>query len=193
MKDILQRLIDGNQRFVERVNDPESFKTCEMKVGTTAQEPVATVLGCSDSRVPIVTIFDQGVGDLFISRVVGNVATDSVISTIEYGVDHLHTKLVVILGHTNCGAMNCVVSDEEIPPYLSASLSQVIELKEEILSKNPDFCQEELEQILTEENVKFSIKKILERSEIARSLVDSGKIKLVGAIYQLETGKVKWL
>lgn len=193
MTEVLNRLKDGNKRFVNRVNDPEAFKTCHMKIGNIPQEPIATILGCSDSRVPVVTLFDQGIGDLFTVRVVGNVAVDSVISTIEYSVDHLKTPLVVVLGHTDCGAIKTVINEEEVPPYLSDSLKQIIELKNRILSSNPDFCQKELELILTEENVKLSIDKILSTSDIVKSLINKKQVKVVGAIYQLESGIVKWL
>lgn len=193
MTKVLNRLKEGNKRFVNRVNDPEGFKTCKMNIGNIPQEPVATVLGCSDSRVPVVTLFDQGIGDLFTVRVVGNVAVDSVISTIEYGVDHLKTPLVVVLGHTDCGAIKSVINDNEVPPYLSDSLKQIIELKNSILSKEPDFCQKELELLLTEENVKHSIKKLLKESKIVENLNSTKQIKVVGAIYQLDTGHVKWL
>lgn len=193
MNSILERLKEGNQRFVKRVSNPSEFKACQISVGNFPQHPIATVLGCADSRVPIVTLFDQGVGDLFISRVVGNVAVESVISTIEYGVDSLKTSLVVVLGHTNCGAVNCVASENDVPSYLSNSLNQIIELKDSILKEHPEFCTKEMEQILLEENIRFSIEKIKSSSDIVKKLVDSGEVTLVGAIYQVETGEVRWL
>lgn len=193
MDDILERLKEGNKRFVNRVKNPESFKTCKMNIGKIPQEPIATILGCADSRVPVVTLFDQGVGDLFTVRNAGNVAVGSAISSIEYSVDHLETPLVVVLGHTDCGAIKCVITEDNVPSYLSESLEQIIELKERILREHPEFCRKELEHILTEENVKFSISKIMQTSQIVRKLVESKKIKLIGAVYQLESGEVKWL
>lgn len=193
MSEVLKRLKEGNLRFVKRVNNPSEFKACQISVGNSPQKPIATVLGCADSRVPIVTLFDQGVGDLFISRVVGNVAVDSVISTIEYGVDSLKTSLIVVLGHTNCGAVNCVASEDKVPPYLAKSLAQIVELKKSILQEHPEFCSKEMEQILLEENIRFSIDKIVNSSDIVRRLVDNGDVTIVGAIYQVETGSIKWL
>lgn len=193
MKDELIRLKEGNKRFVDRVNNPEAFKTCKMNIGNVPQEPFATILGCADSRVPVVTLFDQGVGDLFTVRNAGNVAVGSAISSIEYSVDHLKTPIVVILGHTDCGAIKCVINEDDIPPYLSESLKQIIELKRTILKEHPEFCRKELEEILTEENVRLSLKMIMESSEIVKNLVDKKELKLIGAVYQLDSGVVKWL
>lgn len=193
MKDELIRLKEGNKRFVDRVNNPESFKTCKINIGNVPQEPFATILGCADSRVPVVTLFDQGVGDLFTVRNAGNVAVGSAISSIEYSVDHLKTPLVVILGHTDCGAIKCVINEDDIPPYLSGSLKQIIDLKRSILKEHPEFCRKELEEILTEENVRLSLKMIMESSDIIKKLVENKKLKLIGAVYQLDSGVVKWL
>ncbi len=122
----LAKLLEGNARYVEqaRLNPNQSDERRDSLIG--GQSPYAIILGCSDSRVPPEIIFDQGLGDLFVIRVAGNVVDDIVLASIEYAAEHLHSPLLMVLGHTNCGAVGAALQDDELDGHLP-SIAQAIE------------------------------------------------------------------
>jgi carbonic anhydrase len=186
-------LMEGNLRFMnERRRFPRFDK---MRITETAlsQEPFATFLACSDSRVPVENIFDVGIGDLFVVRIAGNVCSDHEIGSIEYGVEHLKTPLVVVMGHTHCGAVTAVVEDMEVRGKFSHLAEHIIPSYEEALALHP---KADRQTILTEAvrcNVRKAISDLVRMSEGVRKKVEAGKVKIVGAIYNLNTGTVEWL
>ncbi len=146
------------------------------------QSPYATVITCSDSRVPAEHIFGAGIGELFVIRTAGNVIGDYELGSVEYGAEHLGTKLVVVLGHTQCGAVDAALS--------GGAHGNIEKITDEILSCLPEGCDDSREAEIL--NVKNSINRIME-SEIMQELTESGEVKVLGAIYDIVTGKVEFL
>lgn len=192
-EECLKLLKDGNARYV---SDQRRFANLDRKrIAETAaaQFPFATVLGCSDSRVPIEHLFDAGIGDLFIVRVAGNVCSDHEGGSIEYAVRHLKTPLVVVMGHTGCGAVTAVVEDAATEgnfPHLS---EHIIPAYREAQSEHPGLGRDDLITETVRHNVRRAIADLTKGSPLVRSRVESGELKVIGAIYNLKTGGVEWL
>ncbi len=192
--EVLEKLKNGNQRFVEeKYEHPNLGKERRGLTAEKGQHPYATVLACSDSRVPVEFIFDAGIGDVFVIRVAGNVVNTDEAGSIEYGVEHLHTPVLVVLGHTHCGAVTAVTKNAEvhgnIPPLVENITPAVSKAKE----KHGDEFTPELLSSAIENNVWQSIEDLYSISEITKKLVKGGKLKVVGAIYQIEDGTIQWL
>jgi len=185
----LKKLIEGNKDYMEA-----SDKSAEMATELTrapveeGQNPFAIILGCSDSRVPVEILFHQGLGDLFVIRVAGNIVAPS-------PCHNLGTQLVVVLGHSNCGAVHATVDSllqdpGNISPNIASIVDRVSPAVLPVIAKNQDLEQAELLQLAMQANVKYSVKGLEQRSSILKNLVDQNKLKIVGAEYSLETGKV---
>ena len=196
--DPLTLLKKGNRRFV--LNTPlyankDSVRVRELVQG---QYPKAIIIGCSDSRVPPEVIFDQGLGDLFVIRTAGNVMGDYELGSVEYAADHLHTKLVVVLGHSSCGAINAMLEHNcgdghahPVPGHIAAivkTLGEGAEVKEVLASKGDG-----MDIRAVEANVVNGVKQLRNCAPILNELHQSGELKIVGAIYYIETGEVKYL
>jgi carbonic anhydrase len=184
----LARLTEGNARFVANATKRRDWPA---EVGATApgQFPFAAVLGCMDSRAPVEVVFDQGLGDIFGIRVAGNVVNDDELGSLEYAV-HVGTKLIVVLGHTSCGAVKGALDDAQLgnltglltkikPAVAAASCS----------SSKDDACVTKV----AEQNVRQSMKTIREKSPLLAKDIDEGKVKLIGGMYDVATGKVTFL
>jgi carbonic anhydrase len=189
----LQRLIEGNARFArgEPVQQPPGPR--QLADLTQAQCPFATILGCSDSRVPPEMVFDQGLGDLFIVRVAGNVVSTEILGSLGYALAHLRTSLFVVLGHEGCGAVQAAL---KMKFHHQAEPGTVGELLEVILPGlegiNPSAPTEVQWQHAVEANVRWSVRQ-LAAAPGARALLSEGRIRIVGAIYELATGCVRLL
>ncbi len=188
------RLQEGNMRFADTsIALMNLDKTRIKEVAEKGQSPYATIIGCSDSRVPIEYIFDAGIGELFIIRVAGNVINVDEAGSIEYGVEHLKTPVLVVLGHTHCGAVTAVAKHEHVHgniPALVSNIEKPVEKAKEI--HGTKFSDALLNEAI-KQNVFQSIEDLLVKSEITRELIHNNKLKVVGAIYLLETGIVEWL
>lgn len=187
-EEALQILKEGNQRFVKgKLEHPNH---CEESRQTLAagQEPIATVLTCADSRVPPVDIFDQGLGDLFVVRVAGNVIGDHSLGSIEYAVKHLHTPLVIVMGHASCGAVAAVNSGAALEGHIATlgpAIQTAIKSVEELEGDKVNNASKALAK---------QIAKTIEGSEpIVADLVKSGAVKVVPAYYDLSSGEVEFL
>lgn len=186
----LARLIAGNKRFVAgRARFPTVRK--EVLAGLAkAQQPYATIVGCSDSRVPPELIFDAGFGELFIVRVAGNVISPEVIGTLQYAAVHLHTPLFVILGHEGCGAVQAALAAKF---HGARERQRIARLLQRIvpglrgLRPRPG-----VETEAVEANVRWSMRQLLDTPE-GKARLKEGVLKLVGAIYELKTGRVRFL
>ncbi len=190
----LSKLKEGNARFVTGTQiHPNLDKDRLLNTAKDGQKPFATILACSDSRVPVEAIFDWGVGDLFVIKVAGNVADGDEIGSIEYGTHHLNTPILVVLGHTKCGAVTAVVKGDEVHGHIPALVDNIVPAFESAKEKHSELHQPELIDKTIEANVFQSIKDILSRSSIVAELVKEGKLKIVGAIYDIETGRINWL
>jgi carbonic anhydrase len=188
----LTRLKEGNERFVR---GQARFPTVQKDIlaGLAAgQRPYATIIGCSDSRVPPELIFDAGFGELFIIRVAGNVMMSAVTGTIQYAALYLGTPLFMVLGHEGCGAVDAALAvihhDAWMPPHIAALLDHIVpglELPEGLSA-------EEERAAAIEANVRWSMRQILETPD-GKARAEDGWMKLVGGIYELGTGRVRVL
>lgn len=184
----LQILLDGNKRFVS--GDLEHPNHCEeSRMGLVSrQEPFAVVLACADSRVPPVDVFDQGLGDLFIVRVAGNIINDQILGSIEYAVSHLHAPLVMVMGHASCGAVSAVAQGVKLHGHI-ASLTPPIDAALKKV-KGLEGCWMDN---ATKELALATAKKIAESEPIMADLVEEGKVTVVATYYDLATGVVSLL
>jgi carbonic anhydrase len=190
----LSRLKEGNRRF--RTGGPLHPNLDAARLMETAgrgQTPFATILGCSDSRVPCELVFDQGVGDLFVVRVAGNVCAVDETGSIEYGIGHLGAPLLVVLGHEKCGAVTAVATEAELEGSIPQLLAQIRPAVAEAQRMHPGLKPDVLVPFALRINVIQSIEELLRRSGLARRLVREGRVVIVGAVYDLETGEVTWL
>ena len=187
--DSLSKLLDGNKRFTSGELAKKDIGDTRRQELTKGQHPFATVLSCSDSRVAPEIIFDQGLGDVFIVRVAGNVVEPTTLGSIEYGAEHLHTPLLVILGHESCGAVKATLEAKGKPEgNIGAILKKIMPAVNTAkkAKKGPD----ETLNLAVQENVKNTYKDIM-KSKIVKELVHEGKLKIVAAEYYLGTGKVE--
>lgn len=189
----LNLLREGNARFVgggEQHLNASAARRAEVAAG---QHPFAILLSCADSRVPVERLFDRGIGDLFVIRVAGNVSDTDEIGTIEYGVGHLHAPLVVVMGHSACGAVKAVAAGAEVHGSIPGLVDNIIPAVEWVKKNRPELRGDELVNAAIEANVWQSIDDLIARSEEVRTHLSRQKIKIVGAVYDLASGKVRWL
>lgn len=193
---VLDRLREGNLRFARGARpsgaNADPARLAELLTG---QDPIAVVLGCSDSRVPVETVFDQGPGDLFVIRVAGNIVTPSQMGSVEFAATYLGTRLVVVLGHTRCGAVDAAVHAVQGPgAKLSTGLESIVDAVapsvRTILSEQPTIEPDALVQRAMRANVRKSAEELRRGSEVLRPLIANGELRVVGAEYALETGVV---
>lgn len=189
----LRRLIAGNERFVSGEVSFSGLRKESLLDLAAGQRPFATILGCSDSRVPPELIFDAGLGELFVVRVAGNVFSPEIAGTLQYAGAHLGTELFVVLGHEGCGAVGAALKTRD-EGQLQRSRIQL--LVEKILPALPQFDPQlppaaRLAQAV-ESNVRWTVQQILETPE-GRARQAEGRLKLVGAVYEIETGHVRFL
>ena len=190
----ISKLKEGNARFVTGSTiHPNLDKERLLNTAKDGQKPFATILACSDSRVPVEQIFDWGVGDLFVIKVAGNVADGDEIGSIEYGTEHLHTPVLLVLGHTKCGAVTAVVKGDEVHGHIPALVDNIVPAATAVKEKHSNADEQIIINKTIEMNVFQSIKDVLTRSAIVSDLVKEGKLKIIGAVYDIETGRINWL
>ncbi len=179
-------LMEGNAHFVSGDLAPKNFPERRTEL-VSGQSPFVTVVTCSDSRVPPELIFDQGLGDIFVIRVAGNVMDPVVLGSVEYGVEHLHTPLLVILGHQCCGAVTAATQGgaEGNIESIMTEIEPAVEIACETNMTGSDLVEEAID-----ENIDLVIKNVLDRSPITKELVEEGELVILGAKYSLETGEV---
>ncbi len=198
---VLKMLKDGNGRFVAGESTfPHQDAARLAKAGSEDQgdHAYATVISCSDSRVPVELVFDAGIMDLFVIRVAGNVCDTDEVGSIEYGLAHVDTPVMVVLGHTQCGAVTAVTHavhgkghrlERNIPPLVDNIAPAV----KRAIHDNPEVHGDAIIPYAIEENVWQGVEDLFMKSPATRRLVKRGKAKVVGAIYDVGTGEVKWL
>ena len=190
----LRLLKAGNARYVDgKLQHPHQDRARRALTAAQGQHPLATVLTCSDSRAPAEIIFDQGIGDLFVIRVAGNVAATDEIGSIEYAVDHLATPLVVVLGHTQCGAVTAVVDDTKLPPNIANLVEPIKPAVDKAREANPEAAKDVLLKAAITDNVWQAVEDMLRQSPIIREKVRDGQAQVVGALYDIDSGQVQWL
>jgi carbonic anhydrase len=198
---VIEMLKAGNKRFVE--GKPEHPNTGAARLVQAEKEnqgkhAYATILSCSDSRVPVEFIFDAGIMDIFVVRVAGNVCDTDEIGSIEYGLAHVHTPVLVVLGHTQCGAVTAVTHaihgkghamERNIPPLVD-NIEPAVRRAMELHS---DIKDDEIIPYAIEENIWQAVEDLFMKSPATRDIVNSGKAKVVGAMYDVGKGSVTWL
>ncbi len=186
--DSLTRLVDGNKRFISGDLSKKDLGDTRRQELTKGQSPFATILSCSDSRVAPELIFDEGLGDIFIVRVAGNVVQSTTLGSIEYGVEHLKTPLLVILGHESCGAVKATIEAKGKPEgNIGAILKKIMPAVNAVKKRNGS---SDLLNAAVQENIKNTYRDVM-KSKIVAELVHEGKLKVVAAEYYLGTGKVQ--
>jgi len=192
----LQRLLDGNARFVSGVRSLDAMVShTRLDEFTAGQQPFAVILGCSDSRVPVEIVFDQGMGDLFVIRVAGNVVAPSQIGSVEFAAERFSTKLVVVLGHSRCGAVQATLEQlrgpaERQSPNLTSIVSRIEPSVAAVLENAGESDDSELERLAVRANVRASVEALKHGSDILEDLVARDKLLIVGAEYSLDSGVV---
>lgn len=189
----LARLKEGNARFVADTPARPNLAGKRLLTSQNGQTPYAIVLSCADSRAPVELVFDQGIGDLFVIRVAGNVAATDEIGTAEYGADHLNVPLMVVLGHTQCGAVTAVAQGAEVHGNIPALVAPIVPAVAAAQKANPKLERSALVPKIIEANVWQAIDDMMRQSPIIRARVAAGKLKVVGGIYHLDDGKVEWM
>jgi len=188
---VIQALKLGNARYVRDAMAHPHEHAVDRKQLVAGQHPRAVILGCADSRVPPEIIFDQGLGDLFTIRVAGNITTDEVMGSVEYAVEHLHTPVVVVLGHENCGAVSAALHPEGVEGHIKKLVDAIQPAVER--AKGLHHPQAELLHDAVEANVDIQIHHLTDDDPIVHREVLHHKVIVVGAIYDLATGRVKFL
>ncbi len=183
----VEMLKEGNQRFLDK-NVQDRDLHLQVSQTSSGQFPYAVVLSCIDSRVPVELVLDQGVGDIFSARVAGNIINEDILGSIEYACGVAGSKAILVLGHSKCGAVTAACKGVELG-NITALLSKV---KPAIANIKQRDGEVEVEEV-TKANVHQSIKEIREKSSILADLETEGKIKIVGAVYHVEDGRVSYL
>jgi carbonic anhydrase len=189
----LARLIDGNRRFLRGEARISAFRRETLVDLAKAQTPYATLLGCSDSRVPPEWIFDAGLGELFVIRVAGNVFSPEIAGTLQYAGSYLETHLFVVLGHEGCGAITAALATkhegEQFRSRVQHLLSSIVPGLPDL---DPMLSPEQQASRAVESNVRWTVRQIVESPEVQARMA-RGQAKIVGAVYEIETGRVRFL
>jgi carbonic anhydrase len=194
----LERLREGNARFVANVRRTHSLTNAARRAElAVAQQPFAIVLGCSDTRVPVEIVFDQGLGDLFVIRVAGNIIAPSLIGSVEFAASQFGTRLVVVLGHSKCGAVMATLDQLRRPvasqsPNLKDIVDRIRPGVEKLLAQPSDDA-DELERSAERANIHASVQQLRHGSTIIEEQLANGGLMVVGAWYSVETGVVEFL
>lgn len=193
--EVLADLKAGNERFVAGKLTPRDYMAQAEATAADGQFPKAVILGCVDSRVPPEIIFDQGIGDVFVGRVAGNVEDVNLVGSLEFATKVAGSKVVVVLGHTACGAIKGAADGVELGNLtellkdFDAPIARADAATEgEANSKNLEFLN-----LAIEENVRQTIADILDQSEVMSDMVEGGELLVVGGVYDLATGRIAWL
>jgi carbonic anhydrase len=195
-REALERLREGNRRFVSDVRGRDPLTTLERRRElASGQEPFAIILGCSDSRVPAELVFDQGLGDLFVIRVAGNIVAPSQVGSVEFAAERFGTRLVVVLGHSRCGAILATVEElertaERRSRNLGSIVSRIRPCVEALLATELRQDPEALVREAVRANIRASADHLRHGSEILEGLIRDHGLAVVGAEYSLETGEV---
>ncbi|WP_243373055.1 carbonic anhydrase [Geotalea sp. SG265] len=186
----IKRLLEGNKRFVEaRVTGPNR-KPARRAAIAQGQNPFAIIIGCSDSRVPPELLFDQGFGDLFVIRTAGNIVDSIALGSIEYAVDHLGAKLIVVLGHERCGAVDATIKGGDAPSHIKTlvdTIKPAVDKARTTASSGGHGCDFQCKSVKS--NVKMVAEKIRSASPIVAEAVEDGNVRIIGAYYDLDSGE----
>ncbi len=189
LTEAISRLKDGNARYTNGKQQHPRQATKERAKLTKSQHPFAIVIGCADSRVPPEIVFDQGLGDLFVLRVAGNVIDNHSLGSIEYAVDHLAVRLIVVLGHQSCGAVKAAIdtiaAKSEAPAHIQSLVTAIQPAVEATVNRDLETT--------VKANVNDVVQAVRSSTPVLKPKVDSGELRVLGAYYSLDTGVVSFL
>jgi carbonic anhydrase len=188
----LDRLMQGNARYAANTPSNKDY-SADRAARVSAQYPIAAIVGCADSRVAPELAFDQGPGDLFVVRVAGNFVNDDILASLEYGVEILGVPLIMVLGHTQCGAVTATVKALKDGTRLPGHLPELVRALKPAVQMAKVGHGEDLVEQATIENVKLNTNRLIVSRPLIGPYVKSGKVKIVGGVYDLATGKVTLL
>ncbi len=194
----LDTLKQGNRRFVAEIrNQPVPESSARRYTLALQHNPLAIIIGCSDARVPAEIVFDQGPGDLFVIRVAGNVIAPSQIGSVEFAVEQFGTPLVLVLGHSRCGAVMATLEELAQPggnhsPNLHAIVGRIQPAVKPLLASGPPPGSDALVELAVKANIRASVNQLRSGSRILESLAGSGRLSIIGAKYSLDTGEVEF-
>ena len=189
---VIEILKEGNVRFTNSDLTARNHSK-QVRNSTLSQYPKAIVLSCIDSRVPVEDVFDRGIGDLFVARIAGNFVNEDILGSMEYACKVSGSKLVLVLGHEHCGAIKSAIDNVKLG-NITAMLQKIrVSVESEEYSGERNSENQEFVHMVCENNVKYAINQIRIKSPILKEMEDNGKIKIVGAIYDMSNGKVNWL
>ena len=196
-QEALLRLKQGNQKFVTENHSVIEIDHDRRAELAKAQEPFAIILGCSDSRVPAELIFNQGLGELFVIRVAGNIVAPSQIGSIEFAADQFGTRLVVVLGHSSCGAVQAslehlMTDEEQASPNLHSIVSRIVPGIKNSVAETRDQSTAARMRAAVRANIHASVEQLRHGSEILENLIEKDGLIVVGAEYDLETGAIEF-
>ena len=197
-QEALQRLREGNQRYVEETRSSDTLTgRSRRRAVADGQTPLAVILGCSDSRVPAEIVFDQGLGDLFVIRVAGNIVAPSQIGSVEFAAERYGVKLVVVLGHSNCGAILATIEElgrgsKEQSRHLRSIVDRIRPSVQAFIGTSLASDQETLVHHSVRANIRMSANHLRHGSDVLEQLIDSSGLMVVGAEYNLDTGVVEF-
>ena len=183
-------LVEGNNRFVQDIKANRILQSQVIET-STGQYPFAIVLGCIDSRVPVELVFDQGIGDIFSARVAGNIINADILGSMEYACKVAGSKIVVVLGHSKCGAVTAACQNVKLG-NITTLLDKIQPALSLVKTKQKEMNDQAIEEVILE-NVKHSIQQIRKESPILSMMEEAGEIEIVGAIYNVSNGKVDFL
>ena len=194
-QEALDRLQEGNRRFVAAGAGGGLTDGARRNQLVTGQQPFAIIIGCSDSRVPAEIVFDQGLGDLFVIRVAGNIVAPSQVGSVEFAAEQFGTRLVVVLGHTQCGAVTATLNEIDRPadaqsPNLRSIVNRIRPAIEPVINTNPRLTGDQLLHEAVRANVRYTAEQLKHGSAIIEQLIERDNLLIVGAEYSLETGVV---
>jgi carbonic anhydrase len=181
----VKKLLDGNRRYVDGTPSHPNQTFERRQHVANGQHPFAVIVSCSDSRVPPEIIFDQGIGDLFVVRVAGNVIDDTGVGSIEYAAEHLHVSVIVVLGHERCGAVEAAVKGGEAPGHIKSLVEAIRPAVENAKGRPGDLAENAMRG-----NVKLAVDHLKASKPILEHLVHKGTLSVIGARYDLDDGQV---
>jgi carbonic anhydrase len=191
---VIVRLKQGNARYLTGLSEHKRIDV-ERRVETAkyGQKPLTTILGCSDSRVPPEIVFDQGFAEVFVVRVAGNVSGEDQLASIEYGTQYLGTPVLLVLGHSKCGAVEAAIAGKELLGSLPTLVAKIKPAVKKVQDGHPDLAQDKLLDQCVKQNVWNTIEEIFRKSPLIVERVRKHELKVVGAVRDIKTGKVEWL
>ena len=192
--DSLVRLEEGNARFVSGATiHPNIDMKTRTRTAREGQTPFAAILSCADSRAPIELVFDQGIGDIFSVRNAGNIYDDIAIGTLEIAVTHFNSPVMIVLGHTDCGAIKLAIEGKVLKGNMMKVIDRIVPIVDLVRANKPDLRNAKFLLEVTKENTLNTMEEIKAKSELIRSKVEKGELRLIAGIHYLDSGKVEWL